>query len=278
MRFITDIAQHKKAAAVTAGLALTFALFPATAFAVPMNITQTAESGENPSSTIIITDENDTEIGRYDYAGGDATVKLPDDITNKIEVGGTYYVTATADGYAFNTQGGEIQSEDGASVSLVARRAVDVIVQLDAGDGTDYSGIQAELYEGSSASGEPVSQVSTDASGRITFQNIPAGTYTLKLSLPDSLDGVLPVTQSITVPDDPTENVNVTVTGTQPEDDATAAESEETETAQEPADATVIDEDEITQTGANSGVIIAGAAVGVGAIAGGVAIWRRNKK
>ena len=278
-----------------AAAAAAVVLFPATALAVPMNITQTAESGDNPASTIIITTDDGTEVGRYEYAGGDATVDLPDDLENKIEAGGTYYVTAEAPGYTFNTQGGQV-NEQGANVSLVARRAVSVVVTLSAEGVSDYSGVSASLYEGSSATGTPRAQADTDASGKITFENVPAGTYTLQLTLPDSLEGVLPVTTSITVPADPTETVNVTVEGTpaesatnendnQAENEATNenanenAEANENENTEQPAaaNATVVDDTEISQTGAMAGYAIAGVAVAGAAVAGGVALYKRHK-
>lgn len=185
----------KKIIVAIAGILLVASLaFVPLAQAATLKITQTAaDGGENPASTIIITDENGGTVKTIDYAGGTATVE-PVDLPE-----GTYYVTAEASGYVFNKQGGPL-SASGADVSLKAYKPTTAVVQVSAAGVSDLSGIQIALYKGNDTAKDPKATATTNESGTVEFNDLIAGEYTLAITVPDTLASAgIPTTKAFTV-------------------------------------------------------------------------------
>lgn len=191
--------QIKKIAmpAVTA-LAVASLLAPSSAFAAALNISQTSESGDNPASHIVVKEDNGQIVKEFDYAGGTTPIDPVE-----VEVGKSYVVSATANGYDFQSQGGTISQDANYPVKLVAVKSADVVIRFNIDGVTDYSGINVSLYSGTDTSGKAKATASTDASGKVTIQGVPRGDYTIKIDVPASLAGKnLPATQALSVPAD----------------------------------------------------------------------------
>ncbi len=194
--------------AAVAGLALVASVFaPTLALAVPMNITQTSDTGTNPASTITVAKEDGTVVKTINYAGGTATIDPVD-----VEAGTKYIVTAQANGYAFTKKAGT-PSETGANVSITAKKAVSINVQLKGNGVTDYTGAVVKLVDKSNP-GTPKSTTTAGSSGLVKIDGVPAGNYTIQVELPANLaNSGIPTSQDVTVPENPQQDVSVTVGG-----------------------------------------------------------------
>ena len=201
--------EKKIIALIAAALVVVSLAFVSVAEAATLRISQTAaDGGENPASTIIITNENGETIKSIDYAGGSATI-------DPVELDeGTYYVTAEASGYVFNKQGGPL-SAAGADVTLKAYRPTTAVVQVKADGVSDLSGIQIALHKGTDTSKEAKATATTNESGTVEFNDLIAGDYVLAITVPDSLASAgIPNQKAFTVTtNDGGGRINVEVSG-----------------------------------------------------------------
>lgn len=201
---------QKKSAniATVAGLALVASVIaPTLAFAVPLNITQNSDTSTNPASTITITKDDGTVVKTINYPGGTATIDPVD-----VDAGTKYTVTAQANGYAFTKKAGT-PSETGANVTITAKKAVAINVQLKGNGVTDYTGAVVKLVEKSNP-GTPKSTTTSGASGLVKIDGVPAGSYTIQVDLPANLaNSGIPTSQDVTVPENPQQDVSVTMGG-----------------------------------------------------------------
>ena len=173
---------------------------PMSAFAATMVVSQQGYSGgENPSSHIVVTDASGAVVAEQDYAGGDAGA-----ITFELDPG-EYYVDATADGYDFTRQGGQL-TDGGANVMLTAKAISTITIQLQAEGIDDFSGITVSLYQGTDTSGEPKAQAVTNSSGEVVLNGVPAGDYTVVLTdVPENIAATgIPTTMPVTASSDGT--------------------------------------------------------------------------
>lgn len=209
--------------AATAGIAglIGFALLSSPALAASLKISQKAESGgTNPASHITVVDDSGNTVKEIDYAGGSAEIDPVD-----VEVGKSYTVDATADGYDFRAQSGTITQDATFPVTLTAVKAANLIIQFQADGVSDYSGISASLYQGADTSGQAKATATTDSSGKITFNNVPHGDYTMRIVLPPSLASAgFASDHVIKVPEEGDETITVTV---KPENAGQAQETQQ---------------------------------------------------
>lgn len=248
---------------------------PTAAFAVPLNITMTEENGgEPPAATITIAKSADnTVIKEIQFAGGSATVETVDVTENEAI---TISAASSDSHYVYGTQQGT-PNASGATVTLKAKRVVNVNVQLKASGVTDYSGVTVKMYTGTDTSGDPKVSVPTDSSGLVTISSVSAGTYTLVLELPASLQGKIPQSQQVTVPSNPTEDVSVTIGTDTSESESSSAESSSDSaesTASASAETATTSASGISQTGDSSTTIVIGICIAAIAIAIVVVIIR----
>lgn len=196
--------------ATVAGLALAASAFaPTLALAVPMSITQKSDTGTNPASTITIAKEDGTVVKTINYPGGTATIDPVD-----VEAGTKYIVTAQANGYAFSKKAGT-PSDTGADVSITAKKAVSINVQLKGNGVSDYTGAVVKLIDKSNP-GTPKSTTTSGASGLVKIEGVPAGSYTVQVELPANLaNSGIPTSQDVTVPENPQQDVSLTIGGQQ---------------------------------------------------------------
>lgn len=203
-----DMQKKSTNIAAVAGIALVASVFaPTLALAVPMNITQTSDTGTNPASTITVAKEDGTVVKTINYSGGTATIDPVD-----VDAGTKYIVTAQANGYAFTKKAGT-PSETGANVSITAKKAVSINVQLKGNGVTDYTGAVVKLVDKSNP-GTPKSTTTAGSSGLVKIDGVPAGNYTIQVELPANLaNSGIPTSQDVTVPENPQQDVSVTVGG-----------------------------------------------------------------
>lgn len=162
--------------------AAALAFGPAAAFAGTLNVVQKGyKQGVNPASTIVIKDASGNVVKEVPYEGGTAQISP---ITLDA---GEYEVSAKADGYVFNVQRGGVNDDVPTNAELIAKKAENLTIQFKADGVQDFSGIKVSLYEGENASGTPKAEATTNAVGKLTFEQVPSGQYFLKFAYPNSI-------------------------------------------------------------------------------------------
>lgn len=212
----------KRVASGIATLALAFASVTAVAPDAALagvgriHVKETSASGEPlPESTIVVYDNLNTVVGKSINSKGLPEFDLPSDLTDKLKPGSTYTITATADGYSFNSKKGTLLENVEATVDLVGTRTITVRLNITAEGVTDFSYVRAALYDGNNVTASAKSTATTSMDGKVEFTDVPVGAdYTIMLTCPSNLAGQLPELTPLTIPADQTEDLDVDIQGT----------------------------------------------------------------
>lgn len=205
-----------------ATLALAFAsvttTFPSPALADigKIHINEVSASGEKlPESTIMIYDSLNTVVGKSVNNTGLSEFDLPPDATSKLKAGSTYTITATAEGYSFNSVKGTLLDDRTVIVNLTGTKTVSMRVQLSAEGVSDFSYVTAALYDGGNVAAAAKSTATASANGVVEFKDVPVGAeYTIRLTCPSNLAGQLPELTTVEVNPDQTGVLDVEIKGT----------------------------------------------------------------
>lgn len=267
--------------ALAATGALTLIVSPSSAFAAQLNITQVAESGgTNPASHITVKDDTGAVVSEFDYAGGSASI---DPV--QVDMGKSYTVDATADGYDFQAKGGSVTQDAIYPVELVAVKAANLVIQFNSPGVSDYSGITVALFKGADTSGTPQSTATTDASGKVTISNVPHGDYTLSIVAPTALaQAGFPTSKSVTVPADNNGTVSITVSpesqqsASQPASSTSAVPDGGAQSSSTSVAGSSSSTDNMSQTDDGMGRAVALALTSAGAVCGFGALALKRRK
>lgn len=214
----TSWASPRRLAPVAAAVAACALCAPSVALADVGNIhvTLTSPSGEAlPPSTIVIYDSLNVVAGQAQNKEASPEFDLPAEITSKLTPNKEYTITATADGYSFTERRGTLLDNKDYKMKLMATKTVTVRIQLNAEGVTDYSYVQAAIYDGSNMAAAAKSTASSSPTGVVEFKDVPVGaSYSVRLTCPSHLAGQLPEITSVTVPPDQKGIMEVEIKGT----------------------------------------------------------------